>query len=205
MELSNVIEFCEAIDSELALREQAGDLSLLAAGGSFEQWLSFEARIQLERNRERLGVEDSWWTANEFKKVDLGVWAGDGRLVVQMECKLVHNNKNWQAQVDSAWADLFPAGRSQKHRLQPRLRAAIVGVVGKVYDRPGSAYPGQCSDLAEWERELWKYAIPPVDDAYHGWVQRAWHGARHSLQSRALADGPDHFFQLNLLAPMRTE
>ncbi len=203
MNLENATAFCRVIDAELARREKRGVLSLMAAGGSFEQWLSFESRIQLERHRSSLGVNDSWWTANEYRKIDLGVWDGDD-LVVAVEFKLVHNNKNWQAQVDSAWADLFPAGRSPKHRLRPQLRVAVLGVVGKVYPNPGSAYPGQRSDLAEWERELWNYAIPPDGDCYHGWVERAWQGPHHPIRSDALVAGHDHFFQLNLLAPLTT-
>lgn len=133
------------------------------------------------------------------------IWDRDDRLVVQVEFKLVHNNKNWQSQVDSAWADLYPAARSAKARLHPRLRVAVVGVVGKVYANPESGYPGECSDLDTWERELWSYTLPPTGDQYFNWIERAWKGSRHPIRSSVLARGKDHFFQLNLLAPTRGE
>lgn len=195
-------KFGELLDEELDRREEAGrDLSTLAVGASFEHWLNFEARLVLEKNRSAPSIRESWWTANEEQKVDLGVWSPPDELQVAIELKLVHNNKNWKAQVDRAWADLLPAAGTPKARLRPAVRAVVLGVVGKTY-LPEFArfYPGQRANLEDWEKALWAYAVPPEDDpAYGSKVERAWSGRRHALRSKELLPDAGSFFQLNLL------
>lgn len=193
-------EFCRLIDAELARRELTGDLSLLAAGAAFEAWLAFEARILLERHRNHLGIAAMHWTANEYRKVDLGVWEGSDTIDVAMEFKLIHNNKNWRSKADEAWGDLFPDAASTKAALKPRLRGALVCVVGKVYDDP-SAYPGQRSDLNAWEADLWRHLLS-ADPA--GQAERAWTGTRFPIRDPSLSPSrTDHFVQLHLLLPSR--
>ena len=200
MDIENVERLCSLLEAELVRRERSRDLSMLAAGGAFEQWISFEARLVLEKNRNDLGIDDAFWTANEYKKVDLGVWEDWTTLHTAIEFKLIHNNKNWRAKVNSLWGDLFPAARSSKDRLGPCLRVSVVGVVGKVY-QDDEAYPGQRPDLEDWEREMWSYALPSKG-RYSELVRRVWSSRRFEIRDPSLDPSRhDHFVQFHLLAP----
>jgi len=194
--------FCCLLDNHLETREKAnGTVSLLASGGAFEQWLSFESRVVLESHRQLLGLDDEVWSANEHHKVDLSVWRGkERRPLAAIEFKLIHNNKNWKAQADRVWEDLFPAARSQKSKLNPRLRAALVCVIGKVYPNAKAAnYLGQCTNLGKWRAHLWKYLVTTWNGSA---VKSEWNGHSFSLEHPVLAqDRKDHFMQLHLLLP----
>lgn len=187
--------FCTLVDQELQRRKR--DLPLLVEGAAFELWLAFEARLVLEHNRHALGVDPEHWTANEFKKVDLGVWEGWENLVTAIEFKMIHNNKNWSNKVDQIWSDLRPERGSDKANLKPTLRASIAAVVGKVYQDP-KAYPGQRRDLDKWEAEMWEYMLPTAGQ-YRGWAARSWSGTRHVFAHDDLIEGVPHFLQLHLI------
>ena len=200
--LDQIVALCELLDAELNQRETTGDVSVLAAGGAFEPWLSFESRILLERHASALGVGKNWWTANEHKKVDLSVWDETDVLRVAIEFKLAHNNKNWRHEADGVWEDLFPTNK-RKAALRPGQRASIVMVVGKVYDDPrNNDYPGQIYDLTAWEADFWSYLLQSTGE-YAGKTRRAWIGHRFPIKDPNLSSSrTDHFVQLNLVWPM---
>ena len=213
MSASFGIQTARILDEHLTVAErERGVVSSLAVGSAFESWLAFEARLLWERNRKELGLTElfesegrsihRYWLANEPMKIDL--YIGDHGASEPAVChstfefKLIPNNKNWTAQADGVWADLFPT-RTVKAEVRPANgRFAIVGVIGKVYHSDDSGYPGQRADLDEWEGELERYLLPEA-----GWegkhVVRVWKGKRHMIQHEWLRDGFKHFFQLQAL------
>ncbi len=201
MDKNDVVALCGLIDQELVRREQTRDVSVLAAGAAFESWLSFEARLLLERDRHLLHADSQgWWTANEYRKVDLGVWEDWNKLHMQVEFKLIHNNKNCFTKADEAWADLFPEPASAKSDLRPGVRASIVVLVGKNYLYK-QAYPGQKGDLVAWEKGIWSHLLP-TDGPDAGRVNRVWSGTRIPVRDHSLLpDRSDHFVQLHALMP----
>lgn len=118
-----------------------------------------------------------------------------------VELKLVHNNKNWESQVNAAWRDLFPTLRSKKELLRPGLPCALLGVLGKNYQEDlGAAYPQRKADkdLFGWQSDLWAYALP-LEGHYAGRLREAWSGRRHPIEERSPNPADSNFFQLYLL------
>ena len=111
-----------------------GVLEAVAAGAAFEQWFALEARLAIEAARPALGLDEKvpyanhevwrYWTANEYKKVDLYIadsLGGDGEAeeggnsaspcLAAIEFKLIHNNKNWPSKCQQVLTDLYPTRR----------------------------------------------------------------------------------------------
>ncbi len=211
--MDRALELCKMLDAALVEREKTDHaVSVLAGGAAFELWLAFEARILVEspQGRKRLGLEgeakdpsfpERFWTGNEVEKFDLYVGDCDDPedCALAVEFKLVHNNKNWQSKVDEVWADLFREPGSAKHRHRSKVRG-IVALVGKTYATHTEEYPGQRSDLAAWEKEVWAWAEASYEGAR---MERRWSGTRIKLDRNASRwlDGSheDHWFQLHLV------
>ena len=214
MDVDLHIDLCRYFDEYLQRQEQEEErktLSLLVGGAAFEAWLAFETRLITERRRSELGLEAElddggnpvprYMICNERKKVDFSIIdLKDSELELALEFKLIHNNKNWKSKAGEVWADVFP-GDGNKAAMRPRSgRYAVVGIVGLVYREPGDSYPGQVSDLKEWEEKLDDYLLP--DDGYEGnKLTRLWSGKRFPVEDPWLRKDAGSFFQLQLLGP----
>ena len=208
----------QLVDDRLAAGEaERGLVSRLVAGGAFEAWLSFEARLLAEENRESLQLEgrlarwrggdaiSRYYFANEYHKVDLFIGELNSSephadiCIAAIEFKLIHNNKNWKKQADGVWVDLFPS-REVKAALRPKLgRAALVGFVAKRH-REGVNYPVVRSTFGDWETEVREYLLG--DDGWDGrYIDRVWSGRRFPVTDDWLDKSASSFFQLHLLIP----
>jgi hypothetical protein len=191
------------VDAHLRAREkQKGTVSLLATGAAFESWLSFEARLLLERERTRLGLtSDHCWIGNEYKKVDLGIiqyddtrtWAHE-RWFAAIEFKMVYNNKNWKSQCDAAWNDLFPPARTAKQGLKfapDGGRIAFIVIVRREY-ADGDPYQRKNDRRPAWHAEVKKYMLRPGGPYKRDAARlQEWEGRRIRLKSNMLSkDGP---------------
>ena len=208
-----VTAIAQMLEQELERRRSR--LWLLAEGAAFEAWLGFETRLLIEERRAALNLDaqrtkkngrtvNQFWVANEYRKVDLLV--GDRRhetlpFLFGIEFKLIHNNKNWKAQVRRVWRDL-DAARPEKTALSPRFGwYALVAHVGKVYrDDAGVDYPGQARDLVAWSAQVQAELCPPGHREGQR-VKSIWSGRRIPIRSGLYATGHEHFFQLQVVAP----
>lgn len=162
--------------------DKKNELSIIAAGFSFEQWLSFECRIDLETKRSEfnaaeIGIkldeyvinEDNmsvprYWIDNEYTHVDLligetkdkhGNGGDDG--AISFEFKVIHNNKNYLSRCSSIRNDLLlPAKHKQTYYLPFDRRYGVVAEVFKIYSNNMAkrCYPDQQKDIELWRGEV---------------------------------------------------
>jgi len=179
------------IDGHFASRP--GILENVAAGAAFEEWFALECRLAIEASRTQLGLteksscdgHDVWryWTANEYKKVDLfiGDYAGDGdesdACYAAIEFKLIHNNKNWHDKCEQVHHDLTPT-REKKTDIVPILgRFAIPVLIGKSYWASDTYQQSKHDSVEDWlgdvdkmlspaARELWRSPVRTVVGEY---------------------------------------
>ncbi len=165
-------------------KDNENALSIIAAGASFEQWMSFESRLALENSRVELPNNEvinmteeiiskskskipRYWIENEHGKVDLliGQCLGnsangdeyfwdDGKIA--FEFKIIHNNKNWRGKVGSIWIDLCdpPPGKLTKS-LERGRRFGIVAIVFKTYPTWITEEGGYPGQIREENKDKW--------------------------------------------------
>ncbi|HET9236144.1 MAG TPA: hypothetical protein VFO10_02765 [Oligoflexus sp.] len=192
-------------------------ISRIAAGAAFESWLSIETRLAIEENRVELQLDSiienhghshfRFGVDNELAKVDLGIVEYSSKpmnwdWLLALEFKLLHNNKNWPKQCAGIFSDIFPDPSSKKAEIMPRMgRFAIVGVVGKVYLEFAGGYPGQRSDLEEWEKEVWSH-LYSLTDSFGNKLKSLWSSHKFRLDGSDFLVKPtdvQHFFQFHII------
>lgn len=178
----------EIILSHFKKREEDKALSIIVPGASFEQWMSFEARLALENSRDSLVINKvidmteeiisetnsqipRYWTKNEHGKVDLLIgqcWGytengekyywDEGKIA--FEFKIIHNNKNWRGKVESIWIDLCdPPWGKLTNKLELENRYAIVAVIFKTYPAWITNAGGYPGQIPEENKKEWTYQM----------------------------------------------
>jgi hypothetical protein len=186
-------------------------LRRLAAGAAFETWFAFESRLAVEDAREALGLDapgdyqgqavKRYWTANEYRKVDLYVGDVRGNCLAAIEFKLIHNNKNWGAKCEEVWADLYPTGRSRKEELAACARhlVAVPIMVFKCYWHQDGSYPGQEDNEQTWRKATMEHLLQG-SGKHPGKVDSMFASERFSpLVDEYLADAPTSYVEFRVL------
>lgn len=158
-------------ETHLRARERDGGVvSTVALGSSFEGWLAVEVRLAIEQGLGELAQvigapREDIWTATEWpQKVDLSVGTTSEPLIA-VEMKVVHNNKNDEAQCDAVWDDLLPHRAAKKRLVRPM---AIVATVWKRYAAPMPWYSKSRRD--EHEAKEWRQSVREYLHCADGWL-----------------------------------